>query len=167
MLRYDFDQSLSYWVCSTAHAVERALNEELMPHGITYRQWQVLAWLALKGELSQTELADLMQIEAPTLAGIVDRMERDGWLVRRECPGDRRKKLISATERVEPVWETIAAAARRVRAVATGDYTPEQVSMLIGMLRTIQQNLGRELSPRHAPAPAADGPSAKARRGGA
>lgn len=147
MLRYDFDQSLSYWVCSTAHAVERALNEELSPLGITYRQWQVLAWLALEGELSQTELADRLRIEAPTLAGIVDRMERDGWLVRGECPGDRRKKILRATERVEPVWETIAAAARRVRALAAGEFSPEQVSMLIGMLQTIQQNLSAKPSP--------------------
>ena len=47
MQPYDFENSVTYWVVPTAHALERALNEELTPHGITYSQCQVLAWLAL------------------------------------------------------------------------------------------------------------------------
>lgn len=147
MLRYDFDQSLTYWVCTTAHALERALNEELAPHGITMRQSQVLGWLALEGELTQVALAERMRIEAPTLAGILDRMERDGWLQRRECPGDRRKKLLSPTPRVAPVWETIAEAARRVRARAARGLTAEQVQGLNAMLSTIQGNLRGDAAP--------------------
>ncbi len=141
VLQYDFEQSLSYWVVTTAHAMERALNEELAPHGITYRQWQVLGWLALEGELSQAELAERMRIEAPTLAGIVDRMERDGWLVRHGCPSDRRKKLLRSSERVEPIWATITEAARRVRARASRGFNPDQIEHIMKSLAAVQENL--------------------------
>lgn len=141
MLRYDFDQSLIFWINSTSHMLERALNEELAPHGITYRQWQVLGWLALEGELTQVALSERMQLEAPTLAGILGRMERDGWIERHACPGDRRKKLLRPTPRVAPVWETIADAARRVRARAARGLAPEQLQTLHEILDTIQQNL--------------------------
>ena len=49
MLEHDFEDSLGYWTCRTAHAMERAMNEELAAHGITFQQWQVLAWTALEG----------------------------------------------------------------------------------------------------------------------
>ncbi len=141
MLEYDFEQSLIYWVCTTAHALERALNEELAPHGITYRQWQVLGWLVLEGRLSQSELADRMRIEAPTLAGILDRMERDGWLSRETCLADRRKKLLQLTEKVEPIWSTIAEAGRRVRTRAGFGFRPEQQQELISLMAAMQENL--------------------------
>ncbi len=150
LLRYDFDQSLIFWTSSTSHALERALNEELAPYGITYRQWQVLGCLALEGELSQVALAERMRIEAPTLAGILDRMERDGWIERHACPGDRRKKLLRPTPRVAPVWETITEAARLVRARAAAGLSPEQLQALNETLATIQRNL-REESPAQPP----------------
>jgi len=42
VLEYDFDNSIGYWICMTSHCFEQALNEELTPRGITYRQFQVL-----------------------------------------------------------------------------------------------------------------------------
>ncbi len=116
MLLYDFEQSIGYWLTLATQAYHRAVSDEVAPHGITFRQSQVLAWLALEGELSQAELANKMMIEPPTLVGILDRMERDGWITRNNCPSDRRKKLIRATAAAEPVWEKIAEGGRRVRA---------------------------------------------------
>jgi MarR family transcriptional regulator for hemolysin len=141
MLEYDFEESIGYWVCMTSHELERALNAELAQHGITYRQWQVLGWLALEGSLSQTELAERMRIEAPTLVGILDRMERDGWIQRQSCPDDRRKKLITATPRVEPIWSRITSAARRVRARATQGLNPKELQTLKELLGTVRENL--------------------------
>ncbi len=142
MLEYDFEESVGYWVCMTSHELERALNAELSEHGITYRQWQVLGWLALEGSLAQSELAERMRIEAPTLVGILDRMERDGWITRQACADDRRKKLIRATPRVEPIWSKIAAAARRVRARATQGLNPKELQNLKELLATVRANLG-------------------------
>ena len=34
MQPYDFENSVSFWIIRAAHAVERAFNEELAPHGI-------------------------------------------------------------------------------------------------------------------------------------
>ena len=91
MLRYDFENSVGYWVCMTSHAIRRSLSVRLAEEGITLRQWEVLAWLACDGEVSQAELAECMGIEPPTLAGVLRRMERDGWLSRRCCENDRRR----------------------------------------------------------------------------
>lgn len=147
VFRYDFEQSLIYSVCSTSLAMERALNEGLAPHGITYRQWQVLGWLVLEGPLAQGELAERMRIKPPTLVGIVDRMERDGWLERSPCREDRRRKLLRLTGRVEPVWERIASAARRVRSRAAEGFSDEELHHLFVGLERIRGNLSRPTPP--------------------
>lgn len=144
MLQYDFEQSIGYWVVMTAHALQRALNEELARHGITFCQWQVLAWLALERELTQAELAERMRIEPPTVVGILARMERDGWITRNECPSDRRKKLVRPTARVEPVWSKMVACARKVRARAVRGIDDEQVEQLKRLLSAMQENLKAE-----------------------
>ena len=141
MLEHDFHDSIGCAVAMTAQALERALNEELAPHGITYRRWQVLGWLALRGEITQTELAGLMRIEPATLVGVLDRMERDGWITRQVSGTDRRKKFIRPTWRVEPVWKKITAACRRVRARATAGLTPKQLERTKDVLALMQNNL--------------------------
>ncbi|MGD9636483.1 MAG: MarR family winged helix-turn-helix transcriptional regulator [Pirellulales bacterium] len=144
MLQFDFEESIGYWLTLSTQAFHRALTEEVAPHGITYRQSQVLAWLVIEGELSQAELASKMMVEPPTLVGILDRMERDGWITRNSCPTDRRKKLIRATAAAEPVWEKIAECGRRVRARATSQLTHEELQSLKEMLGRVLQSLGSE-----------------------
>ena len=141
MLNYDFEQSVGYWLTMTTQAYHRAVTDELVPHGITYRQSTVLGWLALEGELSQTELASKMMVEPPTLVGILDRMERDGLISRHNCPSDRRKNLIRVNPAAEPVWEKIVECAARVRERATRDLSDGQLATIKKLLRKVGQNL--------------------------
>lgn len=152
MLHYDFDESVGYWLCVTATAMQQAINDELSLHGITYRQFQVLAWLAHEGEeLSQAELAGKMEIEPPTLVGLLDRMEQQGWITRVGCPEDRRKKLIRVAPAAEAVWETMVETLLRVRAKATARLTPAQVDSLKEILRVVHGTLAE---PAAEPVPA-------------
>ena len=140
-MHHDFEQSIGYWLTLTTQAYHRAVIDELVPHGITYRQSMVLGWLALEGELSQTELAAKMMVEPPTLVGILDRMERDGWITRHHCPNDRRKNLIRANPAAEPVWEKILECGARVRAQATAGLSERQLDTLKRLMRRVQKNL--------------------------
>jgi DNA-binding MarR family transcriptional regulator len=146
MLQYDFENSVGYWIFATAHDLACTINEEFAGLGITHRQWEVLAWISYLGELSQTELADKMGIEAPTLVGVLDRMERDGWIQRVPSETDRRKKLIRVTERVEPVWAQMVARGLAIRARAIEGISEEQLQNLRETLGIMRKNLGMPLS---------------------
>lgn len=140
-MEYDFENSVGYWICLAQQSHQRALNDELAPHGITFRQAQVLGCLVIDTELSQTELANKLSIEPPTLVGILDRMERDGWIERHSCPDDRRKKLIRATAAAEPVWAKIAECGLAVRSRATDGLTERQIATLKKLLAKVRKNL--------------------------
>lgn len=144
MLEHDLEQSVGYWTIRAADAFRRAVTNEVSPHGITFRQCQVLGWLAIETPLSQAQLADQMNIEPPTLVGILDRMERDGWIQRAGCPNDRRKKLIYPTDNAQPVWARILECGRRVRAAATRGMSADEVNTLQRLLLAVEQNLSDE-----------------------
>lgn len=143
MLEYDFDDSVGYWIVITAHSLRRALDAELAAENITFRQWEVLAWLSLEGELTQAGLAERIGIEAPTLAGIISRMERDGWLERTACCDDRRKKKIRPTPKAEAVWSRMIECCRRVRARAIEGIGSRELIQLKVTCETIRENLAR------------------------
>jgi MarR family transcriptional regulator for hemolysin len=151
-MNYDFQNSIGFWLTLATQAYHRAVSEELAPHGITYRQSMVLAWLALEGELSQTELASKMMIEPPTLVGILDRMERDGWIARHDCPADRRKKIVRAKAAAEPVWDQIVQCALRVRGQATEGLDESQRATLRSLLQRVLRNL-KEIEKAKTPPP--------------
>ena len=117
------------------------MNDELATLGITYRQWEVLCWLSFAGPVVQHELAERMLIEAPTLVGVLDRMERDGWIERAIDPQDRRRKVIAPTEKVEAVWNQMVQCARRVRAEATESIAPSDLEKVRETLATMRRNL--------------------------
>lgn len=144
MLAYDFEQSVGFWLSRAWNLYEKALNAELLPTGVTFRQAQVLGFLALEGDLSQVELAERMKVEPPTLVGILDRMERDGWIARTECSDDRRKKMIRPTPRSEPVWAIVVDVAMRIRARALEGLTPQQIEQFRNLLLVIEGNLATE-----------------------
>jgi DNA-binding MarR family transcriptional regulator len=143
-LQFDFDKSVGYWVFATMHELSRAMNVELAALGITSRQWEVLAWTAIDPELSQCRLAERMSIEAPTLVGVLDRMERDGWIQRLPAEADRRRKLIRPTAKVEPLWTKMVECAHRVRAKATTGMTAEQLVSLRELLAHVRANLATD-----------------------
>jgi len=146
VLEYDYENSVGYWLSTATHAIRRALEAELARERITIRQWEVLNWLALEGELTQADLAERMCVEAPTLTGILCRMERDGWLERRCCSDDRRCKRIRPTEQADAVWHRIAACGRRVRQKASEGLSPEELALLKSICGRIRHNLGAEAS---------------------
>ena len=141
MLRFDFDESPGWWIVSTARALDRTMAAELRPHGITYRQCQVLASLALHGPISQADLARDLAIEPPTLTGILSRMERDGWVERRSCPTDGRKKLVHPLRQAQGVWNQIVQTALPLRARAVAGFDETELTTLRNLLERIRDNV--------------------------
>ncbi len=127
MLQYDFEESVGYWITITSHFYQGALNQELVPYGITFRQFQVIGWLVYEGPLSQVDLADRMMIEPPTLVRILDRMERDDWIKRESDPLDRRRKVVKVLPEAKPVWLKMVSCLKRLRKKATQGMTEDEV----------------------------------------
>jgi MarR family transcriptional regulator, transcriptional regulator for hemolysin len=140
MLRYEFEETVAHWVCTTHHSVMVALRDELAPHNITPRQTDILGWLALSGPISQAELANRMMIEPPSLVGTLDRMEACGLLERKVCADDRRKNMIHPLPAAEKVWKQIADCGAQIQAQATEGMTEKELATLKHLLKKVRGN---------------------------
>lgn len=138
---YDVAQDIGFALTHTTRAYQRALNAELAPYDVTIRQSQVLGWLRKKGDLSQCQLAGFLRIDPATLAGVLERMERDGLILRIADRSDRRRKLIRLTRHAEELGETVVECSARVCARAVQSLSPEEIDALRRLLKRILQNL--------------------------
>ena len=144
MIEHDFEKSFMLWVRLASHLFSVSFNNELSGTGITLRQAQVLYCLESRGKLAQNELATQLQIEPPTIARVLDRMERDGWIKRLPSPQDRRKKIIHPTKKVDSVWKSIIKCGRRIEKQATANLSHSQLDAAKEVLKVVSKNIGFE-----------------------
>ncbi len=57
--------------------------------GLTRSQWLVINRLYRRPGATQSELAEMLEVEKATAGRMVDRMEKKGWVVRRPDAADR------------------------------------------------------------------------------
>lgn len=152
MLQYDFEQSVGYWMTMATQSIRRALTVRLAEEQITLRQWEVLAWLATNPELSQNQLAECMGIEPPTLAGVVTRMERDGWIIKSNCEDDRRRCRLTPTPKAEEIWLRALSLCLQVRETALVGLPQEDLETLRRVCSQIRDNLAA-VAPELTPSP--------------
>lgn len=100
----------------TARTWRTRLDQRLKPLGLSMGKWTTLAHLARGGDkLTQKELAARVGIEEPTLAGILDRLQDDGWIKRKGHAEDRRCKTVHLQKRSTNVLDQIFQTAKTLR----------------------------------------------------
>ena len=104
-------------------------------------QYVALAQLVGSGPLNQTELVGRLSITRATGVRLVDRMERDGWVVRQKDPRDERVKLVVPTQKAARVWEQISYAGRAVVDRAYQGTGTDQIEMVKQILEKVRDNL--------------------------
>ncbi|GLZ80547.1 ranscriptional regulator [Actinorhabdospora filicis] len=74
-----------------------------------FRDWIVLGSLAMGEKRTQLALAASVGLDKTTLTAILDRLERDGFVVRKVDPRDRRVRVPEATEKGLEVHDKLTA----------------------------------------------------------
>jgi DNA-binding MarR family transcriptional regulator len=80
-----------------------AFDRRVRRIGLTRSQWQVLGLLYRRPGVSQSELAEMLEVERATAGRMVDRLERKGWVIRQADPSDRRINRLTLTEEAKGV----------------------------------------------------------------
>src|SRR5260221_3795835 len=67
-----------------------AFDRRVRRLGLTRSQWLVINRLHRHPDATQSELAEMLEVEKATAGRMIDRMEKKGWVVRRADAADRR-----------------------------------------------------------------------------
>jgi len=81
-----------------AHDQVHAAAAEAIPGGAHPRLFGLMTALLEAGPLSQQQLAEKMRVNRSLVVGIVDDLERRGWVERRRDPADRRSYQLHVTD---------------------------------------------------------------------
>lgn len=133
--------SLGYHVNYLARLLARALGERVKRFGVVPGQFAQLLALFEHDGLTQAELCQKVQIEQPTMANTLARIERDGLITRLPDPENRRHALVTLTTRAREMESDLVGAAMDVNRAATGGLDGEESTMFMTTLSKIIGNL--------------------------
>jgi homoprotocatechuate degradation regulator HpaR len=93
-----FTRSLPMMLYRALDTVMPSFRKIFNDFGLTEQQWRVLRVLWEGDDITIRQLAEVTLIPAPSLVGIVDRLERDGLVARQRLTTDRRKVNVAVTQ---------------------------------------------------------------------
>lgn len=116
--------------------------------GLTGPQVTALKILEAVGEISLSELSERMSARNSTITGIVDRMERDGLVVRERSEQDRRVVKIRATERGSQIARGVPVTAMELFSAALSSLPEGDRGELLRILASLADRVRAEVEER-------------------
>jgi DNA-binding MarR family transcriptional regulator len=86
------------------------------------------------------ELARSAGLEPSTMTGLLDRMERDGFVTRADDPSDRRVQVIRLTESGRKIRETVRRMVDQTLALMFHGVSEEDIDKTKAVLRKVLEN---------------------------
>lgn len=129
-------------VAEVSRLWRHVLDARLKPLGLSTARWVALVNLSAHPEgLTQNALAIRVGIKDSTLVRQLDLLEADGWVERREQPGDRRVKRVFLTAKALPALESISAVGRDLRRELLQDCSDAEIRAGLRLLNHLKARL--------------------------
>ncbi len=134
----------------TGHELSNAVvffHEAVAAHlGISAAEWKCLGLLGQYGPVTAGRLAELSGFTTGAITGIVDRLQKAGYVRREPHPQDGRRVVIrplglkKVQERVAPIFESLG----RAMAAVSGRYSASERAAITTFLRETAEVLRSE-----------------------
>jgi DNA-binding MarR family transcriptional regulator len=143
MFREDLSRNFGFLLNDVARLMRTVYDRRVKSLGLTRSQWWVLNHLYRNDGVTQTELADLLEIEKPTLGRLLDRLEAKGWVRRADDASDRRAWRVYLTDEVEPAMRELRTVAAELRRDALAGLNASERERFVDTLLAIKSNLAK------------------------
>ncbi|MCK5118816.1 MAG: MarR family transcriptional regulator [Candidatus Latescibacteria bacterium] len=138
----DYAREIMEVMKAAQKAIRARLLQQLLPHRLTIAQHNTLQhlwWHRSKGGLGIGELSEHLGLARSTVSGIVDRLGRDGWILRNRVNSDRRAVKVQLTAKGTELFEQTKEASDRFWLATVGRLTPEEQAALVQSLRRLRE----------------------------
>ena len=132
-------------VHDVARLLRVAFERRTRTMGLTRSQWWVVSSLLRIDGATQTEIAAYLQMERAPLGKILDKLEANGWIVRRADPSDRRVRRVHRTRKIEPFIPALVLTSCATFEAATQGVGDERRLALLDGLKLMKRNLALAL----------------------
>jgi len=133
VLRTEFLEELAI----ASRKLRTLFDAHVRAKGLTLARARTLMHLARKDGMTQSELAEILEVEGPTLVRLLDGLEAQGLTERRPVEGDRRAKQIALTEAGRALAAEVTRLADNLREEVLAGIPEADLLGAIGILRTM------------------------------
>lgn len=119
------------------------LSRELNRDNISFAQFFLLGYLATSKELTMTDIARKMGHSTAAATGLVDRLEKLGYMERTHAIDDRRKVLVRITSRGLELVSRLRDELQNQVAAAMSETSSEDAASFMTSYRTLDTTVAR------------------------
>ena len=135
-----FDNSLPMILNRALDATRPDYRELFARFELTEQQWRVLRVLWSAGKVTSVELSTRTLLPAPSLVGILDRLEKKGLVSRVRSVEDRRAIFVIATAKGRALEAKVTPLVSEIDQELRARVTPEEWQMMEQVLQKISLN---------------------------
>ncbi|MDP2969250.1 MAG: MarR family transcriptional regulator [Deltaproteobacteria bacterium] len=123
------EDRLIYLISKVFHKLMINLQKAFSEAGVevTPVQAMLLFYLQKKDGSSLTEISSGLMLENPTVTGLIDRLEKSGYVKRSDHPSDRRVYLVYLTEKGSMVAKRALPIIKRLNEQIKEGYSEEEI----------------------------------------
>ena len=143
MIKYDYQNSIGFIINRIGKSLINVIDQELRKKfSITFGQWKVLIIIANSDQgITQKDIADKLALEGPTLIPILDKLEKDGFVIRKNDTKDRRINRIYLTERADGFLNDTIDCVAQIKKVCLNDLSENDILITKNTLEKMWHNL--------------------------
>ena len=141
------ERHIGFLISDVARLMRTAFDRRVRALGLTRSQWLVINRLHRRPGATQSELAEMLEVEKATAGRMVDRMEKKGWVVRRADAGDRRVNRLHLTQEALLIQVRLAQIADRTVDDALALLSPREREQFAESMRRVKRRLQAMLEP--------------------
>lgn len=135
------ERAVGTLMADVSRLLRRRFEDAAKPFGVTLPQWKALSTIHKQGDITQVALSSHLDIDAMTLSGILDRLDKRGLIERFVHPDDSRAKLARLTPAGLTLVEQTSAIGTTVFEQAIRGLSPDDLAALAQHLTQVRANL--------------------------
>lgn len=141
MTKVDKNPSFGYLLADATRKLRTHFDRRAAAFNLTRSQWRALRALARQEGLSQTALADMIEMEPIPVGRVIDRLEQAGFVERRADPADRRRWCLYLTAKAAEVNDDMEVIVNNMRAECLRGISAADTDTFLKVLNRIKDNL--------------------------
>lgn len=130
-------ECINFLLSASQNVVFKYFVKQLSEYGLTPSQYAVLNCLWEYGDLSPSKIREILSLEASSVSGILDKMQKLGFIDRHIDQNNRRNIIVSPTEKSMEIKEGVESVVSEMNNKFLKSFSDKEIIILKKSLLTI------------------------------
>lgn len=124
------NECINFLLSVSQHKVFKYYSQLLQEYDITPAKAGILTCLWSEKQVTPKQIGNWLYLEAPTISGLLDKMQKQGLINREIDPNNRRVVFVTTTEKADALKQNIELVTEKMNQTVVQNLSAEEVSVL-------------------------------------